>query len=64
MNASGERYRLWFDRAGDDLAVAPTRYPNGIPGSLPDGLPGPDEAQEAIRIAEAIRDFVRDKLTS
>ena len=22
MNASGERFRLWFDRADDDLAVA------------------------------------------
>jgi HEPN domain-containing protein len=134
MSVSGARYRLWLDRAGDDLAVArlvyqegyfshacflaqqsiekmlkgyllwaandyprvhrlvellalcqerdasfeelladcividqyyiPTRYPNGIPGSLPDGLPGPDEAQEAVRIAETIRDFVREKLTS
>jgi len=134
MNDSGARYRLWLDRASDDLAVArlvyqegyfshacflaqqsiekmlkgyllrvandyprvhrlvellalcqeqdaafeelladcivvdqyyiPTRYPNGIPGSLPDGLPGPDEAEEAIRIAEKVHGLVREKLTS
>jgi HEPN domain-containing protein len=133
MSASGERYQLWLDRAGDDLAVArlvyredyfshacflaqqsiektlkgyllwaandyprvhrlvelltlcqeqdaafeelmndcivvdqyyiPTRYPNGVPGSLSDGLPGSEEAQEAIRIAEIVRGFVRTRLS-
>ena len=45
-----------------DQYYIPTRYPNGIPGGLPDGLPGLDEAQEAIRIAETVRNFLRDKL--
>jgi HEPN domain-containing protein len=52
----------------DDCAVVdqyyiPTRYPNGVPGSLPDGLPGSDEAQEAIVIAKRIRDLVNCKLS-
>jgi len=44
-----------------DQYYIPTRYPNGVPGSLPDGLPGVDEAQEAINIAGGIREFVASK---
>jgi HEPN domain-containing protein len=46
-----------------DQYYIPTRYPNGIPGSLPEGLPGPDEAAEAIGIAKRIYELVRDKLS-
>jgi HEPN domain-containing protein len=45
-----------------DQYYIPTRYPNGLPGGLPDGLPGADEAQEAIRIAERVRDLVISKV--
>ena len=46
-----------------DQYYTPTRYPNGIPGSLPEGLPGPDEAAEAIGIAKRVYELVRDKLS-
>jgi HEPN domain-containing protein len=45
-----------------DQYYIPTRYPNGIPGSLPESLPGPDEAAEAIGIANSVCELVRDKL--
>jgi len=57
MSNRSERVRLWFRQY-----YIPTRYPNGIPGSLPEGLPGPDEAAEAIGIANRVYDLVRDKL--
>ena len=38
------------------------RYLNGLPGSLLDGLPGQDEAREAILIAAQACHLVRDKM--
>lgn len=35
----------------DDYYI-PTRYPDTLPGSLPNGLPDANDAQEAIRTAE------------
>jgi HEPN domain-containing protein len=62
-----EKYDLAFegfrqDRIIMDQYYIPTRYPNGIPGSLLDGLPGPDEASEAINIAGRIQHWVLSKL--
>ena len=41
----------------------PTRYPDALPGTLPEALPGEQEAQEALtaarRVSEAIRRMVR-----
>ncbi len=44
----------------DDLLVlenyyTPSRYPDAIPGSLPEGLPGHEGAQEALTTAESLR---------
>jgi HEPN domain-containing protein len=32
----------------------PTRYPDALPGSLPEGLPKPDEAKIAVEFAKEI----------
>lgn len=45
-----------------DQYYIPTRYPNGVPGSLPDGFPGPDEAEEAIGTANKVYALVQSKL--
>jgi len=45
-----------------DQYYIPTRYPNGVPGSLSDGLPGLTEAREALNIAANIHRWVADKL--
>lgn len=37
-----------------DQFYSPTRYPDTLPGSLPEGLPIKDDAQKAMRIAENI----------
>lgn len=34
-----------------DIFSIPTRYPDALPGSLADGLPGEEEAREAITAA-------------
>lgn len=36
-----------------DIYYIPTRYPDALPGSLPEGLPGKEEAEEAITTARA-----------
>jgi HEPN domain-containing protein len=41
----------------DDYYI-PTRYPDALPGVLPDGLPGKVEAEEALSLAQAVFDFV------
>lgn len=37
-----------------DQFYSPTRYPDTLPGSLPEGLPMKDDAQQAVRIAENV----------
>lgn len=44
---------------GDDLLLLdrfyiPTRYPDALPGSLPDGLPCESDAREALTLARKI----------
>lgn len=34
-----------------DIYYIPTRYPDALPGSLPEGLPGREDAEEAILVA-------------
>jgi HEPN domain-containing protein len=36
-----------------DIFYIPTRYPDALPGSLAEGLPGKEEAEEAIAVARA-----------
>ncbi|MCI0446797.1 DNA-binding protein, partial [bacterium] len=32
----------------------PTRYPDGLPGSLPHGLPGKEDAQQILTLANKV----------
>ena len=45
--------QLREDLAQLDIFYIPTRYPDALPGSLAEGLPGIEEAQEAIATARA-----------
>lgn len=42
------------DLVGLDDFYIPTRYPDALPGILPDGLPGKAEAEEAVALARAV----------
>ena len=42
-----------------DLFYAPTRYPDALPGTLPNGYPSKEIAQEAIRNAEKVLQTVQ-----
>jgi len=37
-----------------DRFYIPTRYPDALPGSLEEGMPGKDEAQEALDLATKV----------
>lgn len=45
--------RLRDDLAQLDIFYIPTRYPDALPGSLAEGLPGKSEALEAIALTRA-----------
>lgn len=42
-----------------DMYYIPSRYPEALPGTLPDGLPGKREATEAIELAEDVLEAIR-----
>lgn len=44
----------------DDYYI-PTRYPDALPGMLPEGMPNKDDAQEAISTLKEMIDFVSKK---
>lgn len=46
-----------------DQYYVPTRYPDALPGSLPEGLPNEDDAKRAIEDAEALSHLLRPLLT-
>ncbi|MFH1616991.1 MAG: HEPN domain-containing protein, partial [Candidatus Margulisiibacteriota bacterium] len=45
-----------------DRYYIPTRYPDALVGSLPEGLPKKEQAQEAQRIALKITQFIKKSL--
>ncbi len=45
-----------------DKFYIPTRYPDAIVGSLPEGLPSKKDAEKALEIAESIYNFVKEIL--
>lgn len=49
--------------SADDLLVVenyhiPSRYPDATPGSLPEGLPGREDAERALAAARKVSEFV------
>jgi HEPN domain-containing protein len=48
------------DRWGD--YYIPTRYPDALPGTLPEGLPGQSEAKEAVALARTLLERVAAEL--
>jgi len=45
-----------------DRYYIPTRYPDALPGMLPEGLPQKEDAEEALETLRKIMDFVEKKL--
>ena len=45
-----------------DKFYVPTRYPDALPGSLPEGLPGREDAEKAVESAKEIVDSVKKTL--
>lgn len=41
-----------------DRFYIPTRYPDALPGELPEGLPGREDAEEALATARQILDTI------
>jgi len=37
-----------------DQYYIPTRYPDALPGSFPEGLPGKEDAEEAVLLASRV----------
>lgn len=46
-----------------DRFYIPTRYPDALPGILPEGLPNEADAQEAIEIASYVMKRARDLIS-
>lgn len=46
-----------------DQFYSPTRYPDTLPGSLPEGLPAKEDAEKSLRIAEIIFSQTHKHLT-
>lgn len=59
-----DRYPPLIELADDLLVLEnyyiPTRYPDAIPGSLPESLPDRGDAQEALTTAERVSAFVAE----
>ncbi len=47
-----------------DKFYVPTRYPDALPGSLPEGLPGKEDAEQALAAAREIMNVVKDALST
>lgn len=45
-----------------DKFYVPTRYPDALPGSLPEGLPGKEDAEKAVASAKEVIKSVKKRL--
>ena len=45
-----------------DRFYIPTRYPDALPGSLPEGLPGVEDAREALEVTRRTLEIVARSL--
>jgi len=55
-------FRIFGERCSilDDYYI-PTRYPDALPGLLPDGLPSESDARQALSFLQEIKEFVDSK---
>jgi HEPN domain-containing protein len=56
-----------FDNLRNDILIidrfhTPTRYPDALPGSLPEGLPTEKDAKEAIEIARFVLKKAKEEI--
>lgn len=59
----------WLVDSADDLSdlddyYISTRYPDALPGSLPEGLPGKGDAERAVAVAKRVLDQVANTIAS
>ncbi len=47
-----------------DQIYMPSRYPDALPGTLPDGLPHRNQAMEALQTAREIFNFIQSYLST
>jgi HEPN domain-containing protein len=47
-----------------DQIYMPSRYPDALPGTLPDGLPNRNQAMEALQTAREIFTFIQPHLST
>lgn len=45
-----------------DMFYVPTRYPDALPGSLPEGLPNEEDAEKAVVCAKKVVEFIKRRL--
>lgn len=45
-----------------DRFYIPTRYPNALPGNLPEGLPSKSDVEEAIQVARLVSERIKREL--
>jgi HEPN domain-containing protein len=71
VNPTGKGHEVRVERAHDDARVhracevleldqfyIPTRYPDAVPGSLPEGLPQRQHAEKALEVARSCHALV------
>jgi HEPN domain-containing protein len=46
-----------------DQIYIPTRYPDAIPGTLPEGVPNKAQAVDALEMAQEIFDLVQEEFS-
>lgn len=59
----------WYPDLRDDLAMLddfyiPARYPDALPGSLPEGLPSETDATQTLALAQSVMDEARRLIRS
>lgn len=47
-----------------DMFYVPTRYPDALPGSLPEGLPNEEDAEKAVVCAKKVVKFIKRRLSN
>lgn len=63
-----DAYPSLEESAGDLLVLEnyyiPSRYPDATPGSLPQGLPGSEDAKRVLAAAQKVSEFVEQTVRS